>query len=390
MSEEVGSPVVNTPVVGSTEIVVRGGGTVSDEMLDSLEASEQQSATNEVEQEAQKAIAVEEKTQELKKGQAERELAKAIRKWKAITGDGSELELSDDVKFKVPVNKQEQDVPLADLIESYNGDFTFRKLIPQRFSELDLERKSFEMQKRELNSKLQEIIDIAPKNSIEAFRRLAKMIKGKDADQYVDQFMSAAQSEFEKWNKMTPEEKLRHQEMQKFETEKADVEKAKAELAKQKEAQEFEAYAQQVCEHNGVSEEEVAAGWKDISEAVLKMMPNASKKEMLNQTVRYVFLTKQYARIGEQVAKLDPERSQDPGYLQRIAKYIDPDFTESDIAEIIKEDLGASRTDDTETSKKSSARTVSKPKPAAAPKRASSASARVSDEDLEDGLFTDL
>lgn len=363
---------------------------MSEDMLDSLEESTAQTAESEVEQEAQKALAVEEKTQELKKTQAENELAKAIKKWKAITGDGSELELSDDVKFRVPVNKQEQEVPLADLIESYNGDFTFRKLIPQRFSELDIERKTFEAQRKELNQQLQEIIDIAPKNSIEAFRRLAKMIKGRDADKYVDEFMSTAQAEFEKWNKMSPEEKLRHQEAQKLQAEKAEIERERQMLQRQREATDFEAYAERVISANGLGKEDIQAGWQEISEAVLKAMPNASKKEMLEKTVRYVMLSKQYARIGEQVAAVDPERANDPAYLQRVAKYIDPDFTDSDIREIIEEDLGASKTDDTETSKKSPARTVSKPKPAETPKRATSARTRVSDEDLEDGFLTDL
>lgn len=381
---------VNQPVQGTGEIVLKGGQSISDEQLDSLDAGTESEQQVQVEQEAQKKIAVEERASEMKQEQAKKELAAAIRKWKAITGDGSELDLSSDLKLRIPVNKQETDVTLEELVKSYNGDVTLKKIIPQKFSELDLAKREFDAKRAEVQQKLQRIIQVAPSSPAEAVRLIAQMIHGKEGEAKFPELMEKMSKEAEEWSKLPPEERNRRAETARLELEKQDIERQRQELAAARQREEFAAYSSSVMAERGISEDEIRPAWDEIS-AQFDGQSGMTPKDKFDATVRYIELKKHYGKIESAVAKVDKDRAADPEYLRRIAKYIDPDFTTDDIISIIKTDLGASDATSTETD------SVSKAKPAikkqakpATSKPAPSARARATDEEPEDGFLDDL
>lgn len=389
MSDE-NSSGTNAPVTGTSEIVLGVGGTMSSEMLDSLEEGTSSAAADEVTRAAEKQIAVGAKAEELKQSQAKTELKAAIKKWKALTGDGSELELSDDLKLRIPVNKEDRDVSLDELIKSYNGNETWHKIIPQKFSELDLEKKKFRTEMDAIDLALKDMIETSKTNPLEGFRKAAKMAYGKDDDTFLGEYIQKLQPEIEKWQKMTPEEKNRIQQEHSIKTREKEIAKKEKEISQVRARAEFEEYGKNLLGSKGITEDEAAAAWPDIAEKVKESMPDADPKTILTQVVRYVELKKQYDKIGEAAGNVEASLAQDPAYLQRIARFVDPDFTTSDIEDIIRADIGRSVSNDTDTSQRAKSKPASKPAQKPAPKRESSARSKVTDESLEDGFLSDL
>lgn len=390
MSETTSTPNQIQPQTGTTEVSIRNGGTLSDDVLDSLEQGTEQQSNNQVEAKAKESIAVEAKTQELKKEGAAQELKAAIKKWKATMGDGSEMDLSGDVKFKIPFDKSEKEVSLEEIIKDYNGREAWDKVIPRRFSELDLEKRKFKAEMEGINQKLQRALAASNRNPMEALELLAKMAHGKDAEKFLPDYMAKIKPEIARWEKMSPEEMESQRAGARLAAEKEDIERQRAEIDEEKAKYAFESHASTVLAEKGIGQDEIASAWSEVREVVAKEMPKATKEQQFEQAVRYVELTRQYSLIGDAIRAAAPSKKEDPDYFQRVARFVEPDFTRSDIEDIIKADLGIESEDSTEnSSKKATKVSAQKPTPKAAPSRAIAAKA-TTDEELEDGFFTDL
>jgi len=138
--------------------------------------------------------------------------APKIKTLKMKNGD-EDLEVPSGAKIKVKVAGKEEDVDLQTLVNEYSGKTNWGR----KFQELDTERKTFQAERQDLQSGIDELFDLAvTKNQpMDAVQMLSEMLGG-DGIKTVTDLRERMFKEFEEYSKLTPEqnspklEKKRH------------------------------------------------------------------------------------------------------------------------------------------------------------------------------------
>lgn len=220
--------------VGVTEPIVKSGGSSEPVNFDEMEAI--MSTPKKTESKVDKALGAknepakgEEKVKAKKKEEPEAsegdpKPAKKVETKKADDAESQEeipalktikvrageedMDLRTDIKVPVKVNGKPETVDLQTLINEFSGKTDWSR----KYQTLDTERKTFETERRELQSSIDELYDLAvtQKKPLEAVAYLSDLLGG-DGLGTVQQMQQQMIQEFEELSKLSPEEKRARQ-----------------------------------------------------------------------------------------------------------------------------------------------------------------------------------
>lgn len=142
------------------------------------------------------------------KAEAEKNAAK-VKAIKIKNGD-AEVELRMDTKIPVKIGGKDELVDIQTLRNEYSGKTDWSR----KYQALDTERKSFETERRDLQSSVDDLFDLAVTNKkpMEAIAYLTDLLGG-DGLKTVQDLQQQMLQQFEELSKLTPEEKrVRHAE----------------------------------------------------------------------------------------------------------------------------------------------------------------------------------
>lgn len=227
MSEQTTSTPSNTPVINENTSeapqvmeVSAGNGSISFDELESALAvkPEGSKAVDTAETKKGKEIKSESKTKGKEEDSKEEEVTKEVKKdvatdkdktatkvrtYKVKAGD-TELDLSGDGLLEVVVDGKKQTATVQDLLNNYSGKTSWDR----KFSELDVERKTYQKDRDTLQKTLDHFYELASthKKPYEAINFLGEIL-GADMGGFWDTFEKEMIPKVEELAKLTPEER---------------------------------------------------------------------------------------------------------------------------------------------------------------------------------------
>lgn len=265
-------------------------------------------------------------------------LLKTGKVYKVKAGD-NDIELHDGVEFEVPVAGQPQKVPLKELLSNYSGKVRY----DQKFSELDIERKSFYTEKEKVNSKVNAIAKLASEGNIRgAIMELAESL-GQNPFTTWKQFRDDLVKQSGERMSLSPEEIQKMDLAEENEFLKLEATKRSArdqELAVKTEQE--QAIAQAKSEVDALQKE---TGMDDAT--LLKTYDSLKEAGLQNPTIKDVKMA--YVKelrtnqIDAALSKINAAHPKRDLIVKTLLGTLQDDlsWTESDIASLVSEALGA-------------------------------------------------
>ncbi len=129
--------------------------------------------------------------------------AKNVKAFKIKNGD-ADLDLRSDAKLVVKVDGKDEQVTVQDLMNNYSGKTDWTK----KYTQLDTERKSFQAERQELQSGIDQLFDVCVKQSkpLDAIQMLTEMLGGDGVKQVVE-LRKQMLAQFEEYAKLSPEQR---------------------------------------------------------------------------------------------------------------------------------------------------------------------------------------
>lgn len=263
-----------------------------------------------------------------------------------LLGDLETLTLGDNT-YEIPsgaeltfvVDGKPEKLTIQEIKKQFSGKVSYER----KFQDLAENRKRFLSDVQRVDTKIKNLFALATSDPEAALLELVRMRGGATPEQAVAQVMKAIENSQNEWGNMTEEQRnLRIKEKTLLAKERALKTKEEQEAAL-KEQITTESYIMKAIQEEGISVDEFKAGWKEIERLVSDGsvdLSGKSHKELADITLGYIESNKIYGRIENAIRSIDASKVSDKGLIQEIRAKIDSDFTEEDIADILREGYG--------------------------------------------------
>lgn len=313
-----------------TELVVKGGGGTLWDDLDGLEEANEKEYESEVNDEAEKAVAIQEKAEEIK---AEKEAQANL--LKLLAGE-NEYEVPEDAIVNVKINGEEQQVSLNDLRQNYSG----KTVWDAKFSELGKEKDKWKADIAKIDQNLKKVAELAEGGDPLGALELIAIQAGKDPEQVAKHLIDQARKVNERFNEGGEKEFNEYLE-KKREERKLEKMQKEAEATKAKEAQlNLQQYILSQSQSNNIPMEKVGEAFQILNEKG-QFTENMTSEQMVDMSVNMVIEAYNYHDVMQLVDANAPQLSGDDAFVEYLLDVYskNPDFTQDDFVDIIEERL---------------------------------------------------
>ena len=217
--------------------------------------------------------------------------------YKVKIGD-KDVEVGADGKLSINVGGKDQEVTVQDLINSYHGS----QEIHRRMTKIDLDRKSFESERKSFETVLSKINDLYRQDKPTDLLNFLVQEAGLDPDMYKLNLYEKLAPEIEEWNALTPEEK----QYRKLQLENQALKRQQETVSKKQDSEksyrEIESKVQKIQNDYGLSNEAFFGLYQELVQKGVN--ENSITPEMVANYADHKTLTE---FLGKKVQELAPK-----------------------------------------------------------------------------------
>lgn len=201
-----------------------------------------------------------EKSKELdKKGDGSKSSVKP-KTFKVKSGD-QEIELRSDTQFEVTIDGKKVPVSAQDLLNEFSGKTNWGK----KYQELDTERKSFENNKKELESGINRFVELSKSDPLAAVE-YACDISGMDSRKMIQEIRNQFKMAFEEYAKLSPEQRQERELQDERDYYKTKLARHEADRAKQSQMAELDKRVQATIQKHNLDRANYVARYEELKQ----------------------------------------------------------------------------------------------------------------------------
>jgi hypothetical protein len=276
------------------------------------------------------------KSKEKSKEDSEKESSKLKSKSiKAKNGDQT-IDLRSDAQFEVTVDGQKQSVTAQELLNEYSGKTNWNK----KYQELDSERKSFETSKVELESGINNWVELTKSDPVAAIEYACE-ISGVDSRQMIQSIRAQFKQAFEEYATLTPEERKEREIIDERDYYKTKAEKIEADRANQRATSELDKRVKATIAEYGLDNPTYVSRYEELKQLQAQ---GVLKGELTPELVgKYHQQIGRYDSVGKILEETSPELEDKKAAASLLSDLWDkdPSLTPTDIRKIAVEVYGS-------------------------------------------------